>query len=74
MHYLVLQGALVMSIYNNKNSIEKKPRNSLNNINNYYIKIDYFDNKGIKKYIDKVPFKFVFGSKINTPQNSNYIK
>ena len=53
------------------NSINKN--NFLNNINSYYIKIDYYDDKGKKKYINKVPFKYILDINNNLHQNKNYV-
>ena len=47
--------------------------NFLNNINSYYIKIDYYDDKGKKKYINKVPFKYILDINNNLYQDKNYI-
>ena len=38
----------------------------LNNLNDFVIQIDYFDNKGIKKYKNKIPLKYILKSKTNT--------
>ena len=35
----------------------------LNNLNDFIIQIDYFDQKGIKKRKNKIPLKYIFGSK-----------
>ena len=62
-----------MSLLKSKtlNSINKN--NFLNNINSYYIKIDYYDDKGKKKYINKVPFKYILDINNNLHQNKNYV-
>ena len=57
--------------YKTLNNINKN--NFLNNINSYYIKIDYYDDKGKKKYINKVPFKYILGIDNNLHQDKNYI-
>ena len=57
--------------YKTLNNINKN--NFLNNINSFYIKIDYYDDKGIKKYINKVPFKYILGVNNNLDQDKNYI-
>ena len=45
----------------------KKPVNNqeylLNNLNDFIIQIDYFDQKGIKKRKNKIPLKYIFNSK-----------
>jgi hypothetical protein len=41
---------------NNINNIKLTPKNYLfNNINNFSIEIDYFDEKGTKKHKNKIP-------------------
>ena len=40
----------------------------LNNLNDFIIQIDYFDQKGIKKRKNRVPLKYVFNSKLITTQ------
>ena len=62
-----------MSLFKDKTLNNKKTKNFLNNINSYYIKIDYFDDKGKKNYINKVPFKFIFDTNNNLHQYNNYI-
>ena len=57
--------------YKTLNNINKN--NFLNDINSYYIKIDYYDDKGKKKYINKVPFKYILGVNNNLHQDENYI-
>ena len=45
----------------------KKPENSqeylLNNLNEFIIQIDYFDQKGLIKRKNKIPLKYLFNSK-----------
>tara|TARA_B100000700_G_C14249747_1_gene492004 strand:- start:303 stop:482 length:180 start_codon:yes stop_codon:yes gene_type:complete len=38
-------------------------KNLLNNLNDFIIEIDYFDQKGIKKRKNIIPLKYVFNSK-----------
>ena len=52
----------------NKNTNNKKL--FLNNLNDYIIQIDYFDQKGIKKRKNIVPLKYIFNSKIINAQTS----
>ena len=40
----------------------------LNNLNDFIIQIDYFDQKGIKKRKNRVPLKYVFNSKLISTQ------
>ena len=35
----------------------------LNNLNDFIIKIDYYDQKGIKKRKNKIPLKYILNSK-----------
>ena len=37
----------------------------LNNINEYFIKIDYFDQTGIKNYENNIPLKCMFNNYAN---------
>ena len=43
-----------------------KPLNNqeylLNNLNDFIIEIDYFDQKGIRKRKNKIPLKYIFNS------------
>ena len=45
-----------------------KPLNNqeylLNNLNDFIIQIDYFDQKGIRKRKNKIPLKYIFNSKL----------
>ena len=45
-----------------KNYRIEKPLQLLNNINEYFIKIDYFDQKGIKDFENNIPLKCIFGN------------
>ena len=38
------------------------PQNILNNVNEYVIKIDYFDQEGTKNFEDNIPLKYIFNS------------
>ena len=38
------------------------PQNSLNKLNKYVIKIDYFDQEGTKNFEDNIPLKYIFNS------------
>ena len=50
-------------------SLEKISKNTnnnkqlLNNLNDFIIHIDYFDQKGIKKRKNRVPLKYILNSK-----------
>ena len=42
----------------------------LNNLNDFIIQIDYFDQKGIKKRKNKVPLKYILDSKFINSQTA----
>ena len=42
----------------------------LNSINEYFIKIDYFDQKGKKNFENNVPVKLIFNNNANRPENN----
>ena len=50
-------------------SLEKISKNTnsnkqvLNNLNDFIIQIDYFDQKGIKKRKNRIPLKYILNSK-----------
>ena len=50
----------------NKHTNNKKQL--LNNLNDFIIQIDYFDQKGIKKRKNRVPLKYVLNSKLISAQ------
>ena len=57
---------------NNINNLKSPRKTSLsNNIDNYFIKIDYFDKTGTKKYNNNVPLKYVFNQKTLNKIQSN---
>jgi len=62
-----------MNLLKHKTLNNVNKHNFLNNINSYYIKIDYYDEKGKKKYINKIPFKYILGGNNNLHQDKNYI-
>jgi hypothetical protein len=45
------------------NSKAPKKANLLNNINDYFIRIDYFDKTGTIKHNNNIPLKYVFNQK-----------
>ena len=45
------------------NENTNKEKLLLNNLNDFIIQIDYFDQKGIKKRKNKIPLKYIFNSK-----------
>ena len=52
----------------NKHTNNKKQL--INNLNDFVIQIDYFDQNGIKKKKNKIPLKYIFNSKIVNTQTS----
>ena len=45
----------------------------LNNLNEFIIQIDYFDQKGIKKYKNKIPLSYILNSNIVNNQTSVWV-
>ena len=43
----------------------------LNNLNDFIIQIDYFDQKGIRKRKNKIPLKYIFNSEFTNGKTSN---
>ena len=57
---------------NNINNIKLSPKNYLfNNINNFSIEIDYFDEKGTKKHKNNIPLIFMLKKKVINKVKSN---
>ncbi len=52
----------------NNNTNDKKQ--FLNNLNDFIIEIDYFDQKGIKKRKNRIPLKYIFNSRFINAQTS----
>ena len=42
----------------------------LNNLNDFIIQIDYFDQKGIRKRKNKIPLKYIFNSEFTNVKAS----
>ena len=42
----------------------------LNNLNDFIIQIDYFDQKGIKKRKNTIPLKYILNSKFRVSQTA----
>ena len=42
----------------------------LDNINEYFIKIDYFDQKGTKDFENNIPLKTIFNNNTNISENN----
>lgn len=56
----------------NINNIKLNPKNYLfNNINNFSIEIDYFDEKGTKKHKNKIPLICILKTNIIKNAKSN---
>lgn len=49
-----------------------KIKKKLNNLNDFFIRIDYYDEKGIKKYKNNIPLKYILNPKQII--NNNYIQ
>ena len=45
------------------NQITNNKKILLNNLNDFIIQIDYYDQKGIKKRKNKIPLKYILNSK-----------
>ena len=52
------------------NKYTNNKKQLLNNLNDFIIQIDYFDQKGIKKRKNIVPLKYIFNSKLTNAQTS----
>ncbi len=59
----------MMSEHTTKSRIGTQQQIS-NNINEYFIKIDYFDQKGKKNYESSVPLRCIFNNNANLPENN----
>ena len=59
----------MLSKYITKSRIDKQQQ-ILNNINEYFIKIDYFDQKGKKNFENSVPLRCMFNKNANLPENN----
>ena len=52
------------------NKYTKSNKQLLNNLNDFIIEIDYFDQKGIKKHKNKIPLKYIFNHKLISSQTA----
>ena len=59
----------MLSKYITKSRIDKQQQ-IINNINEYFIKIDYFDQKGKKNFENSVPLRCIFNINANLPENN----
>ena len=46
----------------------------LNNLDEYIIKIDYFDQKGFKDFENNIPLNYIFNSNIKSPKTKTDFK
>ena len=53
----------------NKSRIDTQQQ-ILDNINEYFIKIDYFDQKGTKDFENNIPLKTIFNINTNLSKNN----
>ena len=51
-----------------KNSRIDTSQPILKKINEYFIKIDYFDKRGTKNHENNIPLRFIFNTKFNPPK------
>ena len=51
-----------------KNSRIDKKQKILSNINEYFIKIDYYDQKGTKNFENNIPLKCIFNNDVKLPK------
>ena len=52
------------------NENTNKEKLLLNNLNDFIIQIDYFDQKGIKKRKNRIPLKYILNSKFINSQTA----
>ena len=56
--------------YEQINKYTKSNNQLLNNLNDFIIQIDYFDQKGIKKRKNRIPLKYILNSKLMNSQEA----
>ena len=59
----------MLSKQTNKSRIDTKQQ-ILDNINEYFIKIDYFDQKGTKDFENNIPLRNIFNNNKNLSENN----
>ena len=59
----------MLSEQTNKSRIDTQQQ-ILNNINEYFIKIDYFDQKGKKKFENSFPLRCIFDNNAKLSKNN----
>ena len=52
------------------NKYTKSNKQLLNNLNDFIIQIDYFDQKGIKKRKNRIPLKYILNSEFIDSQTA----
>ena len=52
------------------NKVTNHKKILLNNLNDFIIQIDYYDQKGIKKRKNKIPLKYILNSKFINSQTA----
>jgi hypothetical protein len=52
-----------MHLINSKKIENSKAINVFSNLSDYFIQIDYYDNKGIKKIKNNIPLKYILNKK-----------
>jgi|MEHZ01.5.fsa_nt_MEHZ011432307.1_4 hypothetical protein len=52
-----------MNLINSKKIENSKAINVFSNLSDYFIQIDYYDNKGIKKIKNNIPLKYILNKK-----------
>ena len=52
------------------NKYTKSNKQLLNNLNDFIIQIDYFDQKGIKRRKNKIPLKYILNPRFKNSQTA----
>jgi len=52
-----------MNLMNSKKIENSKAINVFSNLSDYFIQIDYYDSKGIKKIKNNIPLKYILNKK-----------
>ena len=60
---------IMLSEQTNKSKIDTQQQ-ILDNINEYFIKIDYFDQKGTKDFENNIPLRSIFNNNIDLSENN----
>ena len=67
--HLLLKKELNLSLKKINISVDNK-KILLNNLNDFFIQIDYFDQNGTRKRKNKLPLYYILNPKINNTQTS----